>query len=108
MPYFVNVGPFQSNENRPGARGYHIRRKGRSVVVTWGSISLRRRRHVEYVWSARTFYKPYRCSSISAAETKREELIARRVEKEGYKRLSVGDKIIRTAKSHPSVLKSQP
>ena len=49
MPYFVNVGPFQSNENRPGARGYHIRRKGRSVVVTWGAISIRRRRYVEYV-----------------------------------------------------------
>jgi hypothetical protein len=105
MPYFVKVGPFPSNEGWPGARGYHIGRKGKNVVVTWGGIAVRRRRHVEYVWSGRTFYKSYPCSSPAAALSKRTELVGRRIGKEGYKRLPVGQKIVSTSLSHPSVLK---
>jgi len=101
MAYFVNVGPFTSNEGRLGARGYHIMRRGNVVKVTWGGITVRRSRYVQYVWRDCTSCKEHVCSSEQAAMAKREELIRQRESKEGYKRLGVEQRILKTSRSHP-------
>ena len=95
MPYFVNVGPFASNEGRPGARGYHIYRRGKVVRVTWGGITVRRGRCVRYLWRDRTSCKRYPRQSEAAAKALREELIRRREGIEGYKRLGIGQQFDR-------------
>ena len=105
MAYFINVGPFKSNGGRPGARGYHIRRSANVVTVTWGGIVVVRRQQVTYAWSGTTQFKRYRCSSAKLANMKRKELERKRVDDEGYKKLLLGHRIVRTAASKESTRK---
>ena len=108
MPYFVKVGPFASNEGRPGARGYHIFRRGTTLFVVWGGILVRRGKYVSYAWSGTRYYRPYRLRTEAAAKAWREELIRTREEKEGYTRLGPGQRIQVTAKSRELVRKMKP
>jgi hypothetical protein len=109
MAYFVSVRSFASNEKgAPGARGWHIWRRGTTVFVRWGGILVRRHRTVDIVWSGKTSYKPYKHASRAAAQQTMKALITNRVNRERYNRLRIGHKIRHTAMSIKSVLKNKP
>ncbi len=48
--YLVNVGPNAKNLGGTGARGYWIRRSGRTVRRTWGAVDVEGSRGGNFHW----------------------------------------------------------
>ena len=102
MPYFVRVGGFRENKGGLGARGYHIWRRGCTVFVEWGPITVRRSRVVVYEWARRPVRKPHRERSVAKAMRKANALIEQRVGRERYTRLPSGHGITPWAVERPA------
>ena len=90
MPYFVRVGAFRGNASGVGARGYHIFRRRRKVIVRWGRIDVRP--GARFHWRGIT-EKPFSFGSERAAITWLAAEISRRVSREKYSRLPKGQRI---------------
>lgn len=50
MPYFVRIGAIKSNVSGIGSRGYHLFRRGRTVVIRWGPVVVVRGRIRKFRW----------------------------------------------------------
>lgn len=67
MPYFVRIGPIPSNLSGVGARGYHAFRRGTTVVVEWGGVTVGPGRTRTFRWAQVPQRLAYRKRTIDAA-----------------------------------------
>lgn len=90
MPYFVRIGAIPTNWSGVGARGYQIFRRAKVVTVRWGPVEVRPGRR--FFWRGKSEKKfPYRSEQSARAWYKAE--LERRVKRERYSLLPVGQKI---------------
>ena len=90
MPYFVRIGPIDTNRTGVGSRGYHIFRRGRKVVVQWGAIEVRPARRFYWIFRERKIF-PHPSTKSASVWLALE--IRRRVVREKYLRLPPGQRI---------------
>ena len=90
MPYFVRVGAIRSNLSGVGARGYHIFRRKRKVIVRSGAIEVRARARFFWRYVAE---RAYSFRSERDAMTWLAAEIYRRVALRRYSRLPKGHRI---------------
>lgn len=91
MPYFVRIGAIDSNVSGVGSRGYHLFRRGRTVVVRWGPVVVVRGRKRKFRWVSQQ-QKVYR---LRTPEEARADCVRRIAERENtYSRLPRGVSIV--------------
>jgi hypothetical protein len=88
MAYFVKIGAIVENKSGVGARGYHLFRRGKSIVARWGAIIVTKDR--KFYWSYAPQEEIYRYRSERAARDAIQQLKQQRVEQNGYSRLPAG------------------
>jgi hypothetical protein len=92
MAYFVRIGAVPTNQSGVGSRGYQIFRRGKVVTVRWGPVEVRPGRR--FFWRGTSEKRfPYR--SEQSARNWCDEEIRRRIERERYSRLPLGQKIFK-------------
>ena len=91
MAYFVKIGPFPENWSGVGSRGYHIYRRGKTVIVRWGAIEVKS--GARFYWryaNPKTF--PFKSEQAAKAWLAAE--IERRESRQRYSRLPPGQRIL--------------
>jgi hypothetical protein len=70
MPYYVRVGYLKRNKKRTTCKGYYIRRKGKSVIMKWGAITVVGSSGGKYYWQGAKIPQVIikRCRSIERAK----------------------------------------
>ena len=91
MPYFVRIGNIPSNLSGTGSRGYHLFRRGKEIVATWGPVEVLPGRH--FHWCAKTASRKYPQKSVVVAKAEMTEMIRKREKLERYSRLPAGQRI---------------
>lgn len=88
MPYFVRIGAERGNKSGVGSRGYHLQRRGRSILARWGGVRVNNR---QFTWSSYPQEKLYKYRTESDAKS---DLLRRIRERERrYSRLPAGQSI---------------
>ena len=90
MPYFVRIGVIKTNRKGVGSRGYHIYRRGRKVFHAWGQVKVGAGPRFFWIWKQTGMFLG---RTESQAATWQAAEILRRVRREKYHRLPVGQKI---------------
>jgi hypothetical protein len=91
MPYLVRIGVIPSNVSGVGSRGYHVFRRGRTVVRRWAGVEVTNTR--EFYWcQERQELRERRRSEEAARATLRRHL-KRLEDGDGYDRLPRGVRI---------------
>lgn len=85
MPYFVRVGVVEQNLSGVGTRGYHLFRRGRTVVARWGPVEVLPGRQFRWVYRRERRYT-MRSEAVAIADYERR--VADRME--SYDRLPRG------------------
>lgn len=83
MAYFVRIGAIRTNMSGVGSRGYQLFRRGRTIVVRWGPVEVRR--HRRFFWVHKPQEKIYRRASENAAKQEIREMM--RVRERTYSKL---------------------
>lgn len=97
MPYFVSIGAIKSNKSGVGARGYHLFRRGRTIISRWGAVEVLPGRMFRWVWRRQ---KTYLMRSEIAAKSSYQRRLRER--SASYDRLPVGATIMPGAKQRTS------
>jgi len=88
MPYFVRVGAIHSNKSGVGSRGYQLFRRGRNVIVRWGSVKVMPGRRFFWIYKQE---KRSHLASEMAARAELKELVEAR--SKSYSKLPRGARI---------------
>ena len=91
MPYLTNIGPRNENECGFGSRGYHIYRRGNTVICKWGQVEVIPGRKIKTVWKYIKSNEIRHRSKEKAIGTLKKQL--RGLTKKGYRQLPTGIKI---------------
>src|SRR6266446_1369434 len=97
MPYFVRIGSIKSNKSGVGARGYHLFRRGRTIIARWGAVEVLPRRMFRWIWRRQ---KTFLMRSEATAKTSYERQLRER--SASYDRLPAGASIMPSAKERMS------
>ncbi len=92
MAYLTLVGHVPQNQTGVGSRGYHVFRRGRTVVTMWGAIEVRRNPGATFHWAYTPRRKSYRRGSEAAAIDLLKRIVAEQLA-QGYTRLPPGSHI---------------
>lgn len=97
MPYFVRIGAIKSNQSGVGARGYHLFRRGRTIITRWGAVAVLPGRAFRWIWRRE---KTYLMRSEAAAKSSYQRRLRER--SASYDRLPVGASIMPCAERRTS------
>ncbi len=75
VPYFVRIGAIKSNQSGVGARGYHLFRRGRTIVTRWGAVVVLPGRVFRWIWRRE---KRFSMRSEAAARASYQRLVKER------------------------------
>jgi hypothetical protein len=89
VPYFVRIGAIKGNQSGVGARGYHLFRRGRTIVTRWGAVVVLPGRVFRWIWRRE---KTYLMRSEAAAKSSYQRWLSER--SSTYDRLPVGASIM--------------
>jgi hypothetical protein len=98
MPYLIKIGPIKENKSGVGSRGYHVYRRGRTVVSEWGPVDVVRSGNRMFDWSFAPQPRVERYASVQIARDALNKHLARR-ERNGYSLLPARVKILAPPKS---------